>query len=114
MKKKTSVTNPKLAQLLDLMKENPHLPVMPMVSQEIVCDDTWAYWEGRWGHSAIDQYIVHKGRIYFKDDDDAFDVLERIGYPRRVDDMTDEEINTAYDALPWKKAIIVYIETPEE
>lgn len=110
-KNKTVPTNLKLAQLLDLMKENPHLPV---VNYEVVSDDCWAYWMGSWGHAGLDQYIVHNGRMYFKDEDDPFDVLERIGYPRRVDEMTDEEINAAYDALPWKKAIIVYIETPEE
>lgn len=31
MKKETTVKNPHLAQLLDLMKENPHLPIVPMV-----------------------------------------------------------------------------------
>lgn len=112
-KKNTNLTNPKLAQLLDLMKENPNLPILPMVNEEVVPDDTWGYWMGSWDHSTIDQYIVRNGRIYFKDDDDPFDVLERIGYPRCVDDMTDEEINAAYDALPWIKAIFVYIGTPE-
>lgn len=113
-KKKTALTNPPLTHLLDLMKENPHLPVVPMVNQEVVSDDTWAYWMGSWGHAQLDQYMVHNGRMYFKDDDDPFDVLERIGYPRRVDDMTDEEIDAAYEALPWKKAIIAYINTAEE
>lgn len=113
-KKTTSVTNPKLVQLLDLMKQNPHLPVVPMVYSDVVPDDCWAYWMGSWCRTDIDQYLVHNGRIFFKDNDDAFDVLERIGYPRCVDDMTDEEINAAYDALPWKKAIFVYIDTPEE
>ena len=113
-KNKTALTNPKLAQLLELMKENPHLPVVPMVNDEVVCDDSWAYWMGSWGHSELDQYMVHNGRMYFKDDDDPFDVLERIGYHRHVDDMTDEEINAAYDALPWIKAIVVYINAAEE
>lgn len=115
MKKKDNrLTNPNLAALLDLMQANPHLPVLPMVNEEVVCDDSWAYWMGSWGHAEIDQYMVPNGRIYFKDDDDPFDVLERIGYPRRVDDMTDEEIDAAYEALPWKKAIFIYINTPED
>lgn len=113
-KKKTALTNIHLAQLLDLMKENPHLPVLPMVNEEVVCDDSWAYWMGSWGHSEIYQYIVRNGRIYFKDDEDHFEFLERIDYYRRVEDMTDEEVNAAYDELPWKKAIFVYINTPEE
>lgn len=113
-KQSTSVTNPNLANLLDLIKNNPHLPIVPMVSSEVVPDDTWAYWMGNWGPAKIDQYLLHKGRMFFKDDDDSFDVLERIHYPRNVDEMTDEEINAAYDALPWIKAIVVYIDASED
>lgn len=112
-KKKTSVMDLKLAYLLDLIKNNPLLPILPMVNQEVVGDDCWGYWMGSWGSARIDKYLVHNGRLFFKDDDDPFDVLERVGYPRCVDDMTDREIDAAYDALPWRKAIIIYIDTPE-
>lgn len=114
MKKKTTpVTNMKLAQILDLMKQNPHLPVIPMVYSDVVQDDGWAYWMGSWDRADIDQYLVHNGRMFFKDEDDAYDVLERIGYPCSVDEMTNEEIDAAYDSLPWNKAIFVYIKEPE-
>lgn len=115
-KKKTALTNPHLAQLLELMNENPHLPVVPMVQSEIVCDDCFAYWMGSWGDARVDLYLLTDHRILFKGDDDPYEELRRIRFmdPDKLDCMTDEEIDAAYDALPWKKAIIVYIETPEE
>ena len=113
-KKKTALTNLHLAQLLDLMKENPHLPVLPMVRSEIVCDDCYAYWMGSWGNARVDLYLIHDERICFKGDDDAYDVLCHFMDLDKLDNMTIEAMDKAYDNLPWKKAIIVYIETPEE
>lgn len=113
-KKKTTLTNTHLAQLLDLMKENPHLPVVPMVQSEIVCDDSFAYWMGRWGSARVDLYLVTDSRILFKGDDDIYDSLLHIMDADKLDNMTMEEMVKAYDDLPWKKAIIVYIDTPEE
>lgn len=113
-KQKTALTNIHLAQLLDLMKENPHLPVVPMVRSEIVCDDCFAYWMGSWGDARVDRYLLTDNRILFKGDDDPYEALLHIMDPDKLDRMTMKEIDAAYDALPWKKAIIVYIETPEE
>lgn len=113
-KKNTTLTNPHLAQLLELMKENPHLPVVPMVRSEIVCDDSWAYWMGSWGEARVDLYLVTDSRILFKGDDDPYDALLQIMDPDKLDNMTIKAMAKAYDDLPWKKAIIVYIETPEE
>ena len=114
MKAKSNIMDIKVAHLLNLIKQNPLLPILPMVNQEVVSDDCWCYWLGKWGDANIDRYFVHNRRIFLKDNEDPFDVLERIGYPQNVDDMTDEEINAAYDALPWKKAIFVYIDTLDE
>lgn len=108
------LASPQLAQLLDLMKENPHLPVVPMVRSEIVCDDSWAYWMGSWGNAQVDLYLLTDSRVLFKGDDDAYDVLLHFMDPDKLDNMTTKEMYVAYDDLPWKKAIIVYIETPEE
>lgn len=113
-KKKTALSNPKLAQLMELMKENPHLPVVPMVRDEIVCDDCHAYWMGSWGKAKVDLFLIADERIIFKGDDDAYDVLCHFMDPDRLDNMTMAGMYKAYDELPWKKAIIVYIELPEE
>lgn len=35
-------------QLIQLIKENPDLPVVPMVYYDVV-NDEYGYWEGKWG-----------------------------------------------------------------
>lgn len=112
-KKKTTPTNIYLAQLLELMKEHPYLPVLPMVNYEVVPDDTGAYWTGSWGEARVDLFLIAKERVLFKGQDDSYDVLLHFMDSDKLDNMTLEEMDKACDALPWKKAIIVYIETPE-
>ena len=34
----------KTEELLKLIKENPDLPVVPMVNDEVVGDDSYRYW----------------------------------------------------------------------
>ncbi len=41
-------------KLLDLIKDNPELPVIPMVDGEIPGDDC-GYWIADWGLSRIDE-----------------------------------------------------------
>lgn len=65
-------------ELFRLMQENPDLPVVPMVDSEIVADDC-GYWLGSWGRACVDEYFISEQaeRVFFKSDDDVFDVLER-------------------------------------
>ncbi len=104
-------------ELFKLMQENPDLPVVPMVDGEIPGDDC-GYWQGAWGYARVDEYLKPKREydyIFFKSDDDVFDVLERY--------LTKDEFNTLpededkckeiYNNLPWIKAIVVYITLPE-
>lgn len=98
--------------LFKLMQENPDLPVLPMVDGEIPGDDC-GYWLGAWGTSHLEEYLVDNGQVLFKSDDDVFDVLERFlpddEYYRLPD--VESECRKVYNALPWKKAIVVYITT---
>lgn len=99
-------------QLLKLIKEYPELPVIPMVDGEIPGDDC-GWWLGAWGVSQVDEYlwVDNQSWIVFKSDDDIFDVLERYLSDEEVEKLpeTEEECRPYYDALPWKKAIVVYI-----
>ncbi len=107
----------KYGELLRLIAENPSLPVVPMVNSEVVADDDYAYWLGSFSNSTVDEYVCVNERFYTRDnqdeiEDDFSDYLCD-DYP----DMPDEEfykmIHEKVEALPWTKAIIVYIDLPE-
>ena len=99
-------------ELFRLMRENPELPVVPLVDWEITGDDN-GYWLGAWGSARIDEYLLISNReeVVFKNDDDVLDVLERYLSDEEFEKLpeTEEECRPFYDALPWTKAIIVYI-----
>ena len=104
-------------ELFRLMKENPDLPVVPMVDGEI-CGDDSGYWMAGWGESRVDEFLIceRAERTAFKSEDDVFGTLEDYLSYDDFDKLPDLESENLpiYDALPWKKAIIVYIETVEE
>lgn len=109
--------NDKIKELLDLIQANPDLPVVPMVDGKISEDDC-GYWLGAWGRACVDEYLVAKrtNRIVCRSDDEVFYALylhlSHDEYDRLPD--TESECRPIYDALPWIKAIIVYICLPEE
>lgn len=110
--------NEKTQALLQLIKENPELPIVPMVGADIVADDSWGYWMGSFGSASVDEYLLPRNDydpVLFKSDDDVFDTLEKILPEEEFEKLPDSEAECrpAYDALPWKKAIIVYVETPD-
>lgn len=107
-------------ELLELIKENPDLPVVPMVGTEVVADDTYCYWMGSWGRCKVTEYYIGREHIHFKDDE-MEDVLEdmvgcKFGETKDGrdiwDDLSDEEWKDLFESLPWIKAIIVHIESP--
>lgn len=103
-------------ELFRLIKENPDLPVVAMVDGEIIGDDS-GYWIGAWGSARVDEYLLTKNRewVVFKSDDDVFAVLENHLSDEEFEKLpeTETECRVVYEALPWTKAIIVYIELPE-
>lgn len=100
-------------ELFRLMRENPELPVVPMVNAEIPADDC-GYWLGGWGKAAVDEYLLADDRFLFKSDDDVFEALERYMTDEEFDALPEKESECRpyYEKLPWQKAIIVYIELP--
>lgn len=99
-------------ELIKLIGENPELPVVPMVSSEVVADSGYAYWIGSFSKARVAEYFIGEECIHFREDDDLDEVLaEAIGWDK-YESMPDDEARKAYEELPWIKAIIVYISTP--
>lgn len=103
-------------ELFKLMQDNPKLPIVPMVDSEIVADDGYNRWRGAWGGSNIGEYLIGEECIYFREDDDPYEVDKVLTEKcdEYNEDMTDEEAAKAYAELPWIKAIIVNIDLPKE
>lgn len=80
-----------------------------------ICDDDSRYWQGAWGESHVDEYLECKTYkcIVFKSDDDVFEALENHLTREEFEKLpeSEDECREYYDALPWTKAIIVYITT---
>ena len=102
-------------ELLRLIRENPDLPVVPMVDGDIP-GDCGGYWLGAWGRAEVDEYLISEiaERVFFKSDDDVLDVLERHLSDEEFEALpeSEEECRPYYDKLPWIKAIIVFINMP--
>lgn len=103
----------RLEELFRLIKENPNLPILPMVDSEIVADDGCARWTASWGSAYVGEYIVGDERVYFKDEDEAEDVLNDCIGGEDFYTMTEAEVERRYNELPRIKAIIVNIDLPE-
>lgn len=104
--------------IIRLIEENPELPVIPMVDSEVVGDDSYAYWMGRWGCCEVTGYYSGRERVHFKDDDEEDVLSDLVGCDyscdpdgRDIYDLSDEEWSALYEAVPWTKAIVVYITT---
>ena len=99
--------------VLRLVQENPDLPVVPMVDGGIAWDDS-GYFMAAFGAAEVDEYSVSRqdDRIYFKSDDDVFDVLEHVLSDEEFNALpqTEAECRPYFEALPWIKAVIVYID----
>lgn len=103
--------NENTKELLKLIEQNPDLPVVPMVDGEIVSDD-FGYYLGAFGSATVDEFVIsRRDMVLFKSDDDVFDTLERCltdeGYEALPE--AESECRAAYNALPWAKAILVYV-----
>lgn len=102
-----------LEKLFRLIKENPDLPILPMVDSEIVAEDGYSRWTASWGSAEVGEYVIGNERVWIKGEDDEESVLEDFCV-RDLYSMTFEQINEEYEKLPWIKAIIVNIDLPEE
>lgn len=124
-------------ELARLILENPELPVLCMVEFEIVAGDDCLRWAASLGECKIREYIYHENGlsdsvIYWREDagklvdalaEDAEEHHEY--YPIGEDPQTATARAAAYAHarmlaeqkvrdLPWKKAIVVNIDLPEE
>ena len=101
--------------LLDLIKENPDLEILPMVYSEVVFDDSYSTRVGAWGTANIDEYHHSGDRIYFKELDFE-ELVEKFiddnyeEYPNLTDEELEKLAEKEVNNLEWTRAIIIYID----
>lgn len=101
--------------LMELINENPELPVITMVDSEVVSDDSYGRWYSSIGLAHVDEYVVYKkhhsdnANIIYKDDIDEI-VEDLMG---RDEALTDNQAERMAQDLTWKKAIFLNIELPD-
>lgn len=119
MKTEIELQQENLNTLLNLMKENPTLRVIPMVDTDVVCDDCYSNWLGRFEKARIDHIWCDEERICFKSSDEEDLVNQRIevlecneslkNVPSALlEKMAEKDI----EELDWEKVIAVNITTP--
>ena len=101
-----------LFKLWELMQKYPSLPVIPLVDSEIVASDEYSWWRGDWGQVRLDKILVTDDMLFLDSIDDLETVLIDWYGERAYKDMTGEEAQRTYDALPWTEVITVDITTP--
>ncbi len=114
MKNAMDIQKRNMLHLFKLIKQNPELPIVPMVNCEVVEDDCALYWMGSWGAARIDSYILRKDGIWYLSEgiEEIFDNL--FEFPIDISKEQEEKfMKDAVSSLPWIKAIIVKIEPPE-
>jgi len=109
-----------IIKLLQLINENPKLPIVPMVDLEVCCSEDYSYWMGSWGEARIDHYWSDDERIYFKENDFEDLVQQIIDNDNNYDDdfekLSYEEkeklANEIVEEYDWVKCITVSIDVP--
>ena len=102
-----------VSKLLELIKENPDIEILPMVATECVCDDSFGYWASEWGSAEVTKYWVGDERVYQYDDfGDLVDEWIDNNYedfPGTSDGELEEIAKKVVSEYEWVDAIVVYI-----
>lgn len=99
-------------ELLELIKDNPELPVIPLVDEEVVGGDDYANWIGNWGMAEIVEVVFGREQFFVRGEDDPPDVLNDCLEDKDYWEEPEEIVESLYESLPWTKVISVYITSP--
>ena len=107
--------NDNIKHLIQLMDENPDLPAIPMVGQDIVADCT-GEWVAHFGKAEVKKMCIYGEKVIFREEKNAIKTIEALELEGLTEGRAREEsldkLNGYLDELDWLEAIIVHIETP--
>lgn len=111
----------KNGDFLKLVRDNPDLPIVAMVDNEVCGGDDYGWWLGSFGRAEVTEYTVaamDDGRVITRGNQDeaeeyfANKILDE--NPELSDDEVEKRAHEEVEALPWVKAIMVWIGLPGE
>ena len=110
--------NENIKEILKLIDENPDLPVIPMVGQDIVAD-SFGEWTAEVGEAEIKKICIYEDAVIFYDESTlkTAGLLEldydTLGIPESMSSgEANRRLKAFIDSLDWLEAIIIHIETP--
>lgn len=114
MKTQSEIQKENVVVLLNLIKENPDLPIVPIVESDVIASDDYSSWQGSFGQSEID-YTWNDGErinLYSQDFEELVQkVIDDID-PDVDDAIAEKTANDTVEDYSWDKVIAVQIGLP--
>lgn len=102
-----------IENLINLIQENPDLPVIPMVEYEVVADDDYIRWMASIGDSKISDFCIWNDRVYTDKQNLIEDLIdEEYFFSEETDDEILESAQKQANEI-MQKAIILNIDLPD-
>ena len=106
-------------ELIQLINDNPDLPIFAWVNGE-VCEDDGCYWLGKFDKASIREYAVldfsygwYDTNWVFKDETEDLEdyLLNTTEYLELSDSEANKKLEDFLSSLEYKKAIFVFVDT---
>lgn len=98
--------------VLKCIEQYPDLPVVVAVSNDVVYDDSYAWWEGEINGACVEKICTSKdGGVVFYDSTDIQDTLVSILSNAEFAALPkdDEGRKRAFEALPWREVVVIFV-----
>ena len=109
--------NKNVEKLVQLAKENPDLPIIPLVDSDVVCEDSYNSWIGSFGEPYVGEYAQGEEHYYFDVDELIDELADEYYEDEEWAELPDEEFISRLRKIAkeqFQKAIFVWIGTPDE
>lgn len=104
-------------ELIELLQQNPDLPIRVKIDSDIVGEDCYSWYYARLNGCEICELYEGRDYVHVKEYDDEEDVLSDMqgckycytADGRDIYDLPDEEWKELYNGLPWVKTILITV-----
>lgn len=103
----------RIKDLLQLIKDNHELSIVPMVDSDVVASDDFSWWTAEWGRASIEEIWNDDERVYIRSKDEET-LIDRLGDSLEFlhnlsDEEAEKQATKEVDNYKWEKVIAVRI-----